>query len=166
VRDRSPAERAAIPGIDPDSEPGERRKSRAARGTRDSDSGNRRSDVLHDPDRGVFALCSGLHKQAHSWNDERFCWRGNKGGRGVARLWHIGCSRCEYGTTVRAGRAHELTRCDECLDAPRRGRPVPAPVASGAAAIEGLYRIAPGSPVCTENLSSGVVVVKSAKDGV
>jgi hypothetical protein len=67
VRDRSPAERAAIPGIDPDSEPGERRKSRAARGTGDLDSGNRRSDELRDPDRGVFALCSGLYKQAHSW---------------------------------------------------------------------------------------------------
>jgi hypothetical protein len=33
-------------------------------------------------------------------------------GRGVAHLWHIGCSRCEDGTTVRAGCAHELTGCD------------------------------------------------------
>jgi hypothetical protein len=29
-----------------------------------------------------------------------------------------------------------------------------------------LLRVYSGSPVCTENLSSGVVVVKSAKDGV
>ena len=52
----------------------------------------------------------------------------------------------KYGTTVRTGCAHELTRCDPYLDAPRRGRPVPAPGASGAAAIEGLYRMAPGWP--------------------
>jgi hypothetical protein len=39
----------------------------------------RRSGVLHDPDRGVFDLCSGLHRQAHNWNDEGFRRRGSKG---------------------------------------------------------------------------------------
>jgi hypothetical protein len=51
----------------------------------------RRSGVLHDPDRGVFVLCSGLHRQAHSWNDERFRRRGSEWCRVVAHLWHIGC---------------------------------------------------------------------------
>jgi hypothetical protein len=44
-----------------------------------------RSGVLHDPDREVFGLCSGLHRQAHSWSDERFHRRGSEGGHRVAR---------------------------------------------------------------------------------
>jgi hypothetical protein len=104
------------------------------------------AEVLHNPDQGVLAPCSGLHRQVYRWNDERFCRRRGDGGHGVARLWHIGCSLCEDGMTVRNGCAHALTRCDPYLDAPRRGRPVIALGASGAAAIEGLYRIAPGWP--------------------
>jgi hypothetical protein len=66
----------------------------------------RRSGVLHDPDRGVFALCSGLHRRAHSWNDKRFRRRGSEGGRAVAHLWHIGCppqcsARCHSAWSAR-----------------------------------------------------------------
>jgi hypothetical protein len=90
------------------------------------------------PDYGVFALCSGLHRQAHRWNDERFRRWGSEGGHDVARLWHSGCSRCKCGTTVRAGCAHEPTKCAPFLDAQRSGRPVPPPGASGVAAINGV----------------------------
>jgi hypothetical protein len=37
-----------------------------------SDTWLRRSGVLHDPDHGVLAPFSGLHRQTHRWNDERF----------------------------------------------------------------------------------------------
>jgi hypothetical protein len=117
VRDRSPAERAAIPVIGPDSEPGEYRRSRTARGTRDSDSGDRRSDVLHDPER-EFALCSGLHRQAHRWNDERFHRRGSERRPPCHTPVAHRLSRCEYGTTVRAGCAHELLDATHALTHP------------------------------------------------
>jgi hypothetical protein len=68
---------------------------------------------------------------------------------------------------VRPGRGAGCGRGREQAEEPATAEAHWAASASSAAAINAIARcFEEFRPVCTENLSSGVVVVKSAKDGV
>jgi hypothetical protein len=114
------------PGVGPRSghSDGQRCEHRTTYGAR-RPHGHRWPGPLHVGER-MFALCSPLHRCGQRCRNRRSWSRGGEGALAVARLLHGRRLCAEHGTAVQGGRAHELTRLNPCLEAPRRRGAVPA----------------------------------------